>query len=168
MRIRARRTQNRSGLSLIEVVISTLLVGVLLVAAMDCVGAVIRGRLGVGDSGKAEQLLRQLMSEIMEQEYEEPDDPPVFGRESSESGSDRTNWDDVDDYHLWSSSPPEDRSGSPLPNLTDWQRDVIIDWVDPTNPSVTVGSDQGVKRITVTVRRNGDIVAIETALRSDQ
>jgi len=91
----------------------------------------------------------------------------VFGRES-ESGVDRADWDDVDDYHLWSASPPQDRSGTPLPNLTDWQRDVVVEWVDPSNPSVTVGSDQGVKRITVTVRRNGQIVAQDFALRSEK
>jgi hypothetical protein len=168
MRKRARLTSKRTGLSLVELVISTMLVGMVLVGAMNCVGAVIRGRLGVGDSGNAEQLLRQLMSEIVEQEYLEPVNTPLFGTETSENGTARSDWDDVDDYHLWSASPPQDRYGSPLPNLTDWQRDVVVEWVDPSNPSVTVGSDQGVKRITVTVRRSGQIVAQDFALRSDK
>jgi hypothetical protein len=153
---------------MVEVVVSALLVGVVLIGAMDCVGAVIRGRLGVGNSGKAAQLLRQLMSEILEQDYLEPFDPPAFGLESPESTTVRIDWDDVDDYHLWSASPPQDRSGTPLSNLTGWQREVSVEWVDPSNPATTVVSDQGVKRITVTVRRDGNILAQETALRTDK
>ena len=144
-----------------------MLVGILLVASMNCVATLIRGRLVVADSGIAAQLLHQLMSEIIEQDYYEPVDPPVFGRESSESGGNRTNWDDVDDYHLWTASPPQDRNGSPLPNLADWRRDVVVEWVDPSDPSVVVGSDQGVKRVTVTIRHNGAIVAQEFAVRSE-
>ena len=74
----------------------------------------------------------------------------------------------MDDYHLWSASPPQDRNGLPLPNVANWQRDVAVEWVDSSNPSITVGSDQGVKRITVTVRRNGQIVAQDFVLRSDK
>jgi hypothetical protein len=94
MRKRARRTSKRAGLSLVEVAISNIFVGVLLVGAMNSVGAVIRGRLGAGDAGNAEQLLRQPLSEIVELDYREPVDPPLFRTESPESGTDRTDWDD--------------------------------------------------------------------------
>ena len=108
------------------------------------------------------------MAEILENDYQEPIDAPVFGCESPESGTVRTQWDDVDDYHLWSASPPEDRSETAFPNLAVWQRDVLVEWVDPYNPANTVGTDQGVKRITVTLQRDGEIVAREVALRSDK
>lgn len=163
-----RRRSTRTGLNLVEVVVSTMLVAVVLIGAMSCVGAVIRGRLATGNTGQGQLLLQQLVSEILEQNYLEPIDTPTFGRETSESGGQRTNWDDVDDYHLWSSNPPEDRDGNALPNLTNWQREVVVEWVDPTNPSLTVGSDMGLKRITVTVRHNGQIVAQEAVLRSDK
>ena len=97
--------------------------------------------------------------EILENDYVEPDETPVFGCESSESGVSRTDWDDVDDYHLWSATPPQDRSGTVLPNSTGWQRDVVVEWVDPSDPASTVGGDQGVKRVTVTVQRYGKLLA---------
>jgi hypothetical protein len=158
----------RAGLSLVEVVISAMLVGVILVGAMECVGGAIRGRLQTSDSVQSRRIVDQLMAEILEKDYQEPIDPPVFGRESTESSVARTNWDDVDDYHLWSASPPEDKSGTAFPNLTGWQRDVLVEWVDPNTPANTVGADQGVKRVTVTVQRNGEVVAQEVALRSDK
>src|SRR5688572_9941296 len=151
--MRRRARPSRAGLSLIEVVISTLLVGLVFVGALKSVGAVIRGRMHTGDSGKAQHLASQLMAEILQNDYRDPDETPLFGRELSETNSPRANWDDVDDYHLWSSSPPEDASGIAIPDTTDWERSVLVEWVDPENPAVAIVSGQGVKRITVTVKR---------------
>jgi hypothetical protein len=158
----------RTGLSLVEVVISTMLVGTILIGAMKCVGGVIRGRRQTADSVQARRFVDQLMAEILENDYQEPLGVPVFGCESGESGTVRTDWDDVDDYHLWTASPLEDKSGNALANSAGWQRDVLVEWVDPSNPATTVGADQGVKRVTVTVQRNGEVVAKEVALRSDK
>jgi hypothetical protein len=165
--MRTKRTKMRAGISLVEIVIATMLVSMILVGAMNCVGATIRGRLQTADSIQAKRLVDQLMAEILALDYRESVDPPVFGRESTEDSFARTDWDDVDDYHLWTASPPENRSGTALANSTDWQRDVLVEWVDPADPANTVGTDQGVKRITVTVRRNGEVHAQDFALRSE-
>lgn len=153
---------------MVEVVISTMLVGVVLVGALTCVASVTVGRGSSSDAGKANQLASQLMAEIMACRYKEPIETPVFGREASESSTSRTNWDDVDDYHGWSASPPQDRNGNPLQNSAGWQREVVVEWIDVTNPSVVSGTDQGVKRITVTVRRDGAVLARAVALRGDK
>lgn len=166
--MRRNRRIVRRGLNLVEVVISTMLVSITLIGAMQCVGAAFRSRGGTGDSISADQLADQMLSEILEQEYEEPDATPLFGPESPEVSSSRAAWDDVDDYQNWTANPPQDRSGAVLPNLTGWQRDVLVELVDPNNPAVVVGSDQGVKRITVTVLRNGQSVATRVGLRSDR
>ncbi len=147
---------------------STLLVGLVLVAAMSGVGAMLRGRMATGDATTAQQLASQLLAEILQSAYCEPVDSPLFGRETGESSSSRVNWDDVDDYHLCNMSPPQSRAGSILPNTTGWRRDVVVEWVDPNNPATPVGVDQGVKRITVTVQRNGVVLARGVALRTDQ
>ncbi len=161
-------TANRNGLSLAEVVASTLLVSVIMIGALNSLGAVVRGRLATGDAGYAKQLANQLMAEIMETEYQEPVDPPLFGREGAESSSVRTLWDDVDDYHLCSFSPPTSRTGTKLANTTGWQREVTVEFVSVTNPATVVGTDSGLKRVTVIVRRNGTILARAVALRSDK
>jgi hypothetical protein len=161
------QSQKRNGLSQIEVVMSTILVSLLVVGSMQSLGVVIQGRMENNESANAQHLASRLLAEILENEYLEPVDTPTFGRESGESGVARTDWDDVDDYHTWSSSPPKDRNGVALPNTTGLQRDVVVAWVDPNNPANVVGSDQGVKRVTVTVRRNSQVLATKVGLRSD-
>ncbi len=96
----------RAGLSQIEVVICTLLVGMMLVAAMNAVGAAIRGRVSTGDAARARELAVQLMAEILANDYIEPVDTPTFGRETGEFDGTRARWDDVDDYHHWMQAPP--------------------------------------------------------------
>ena len=100
----------------------------------------------------------------MERWYEEPVDTPVFGPEATEdAGGNRTEYDDVDDYHGWVAGPPQERDGTALPGLTGWQRSVSVDYVDPDVPETVVGSDQGVKRVTVTVSRDGTpVVTLRT------
>ena len=140
-----------------------------LVGAMQVVGAVIRGRVATGDSalgaGTGHAVDGRDRGELT---YIEPASPPSFGREASENNGKRTNWDDVDDYYQWNASPPQDRNGNALPNTSGWKRTASVEWVDPSNPAATVGSDQGLKRITVTVQRNGQVLAKLVALKSDQ
>ena len=162
-----RRKQRRRGISLIEVSISTLLVGFVLVASMRSLGHVVRSRGTTSVDSRALALAEQLVSEILNLEYED-DTSPVFGPETGESGPDRSAFDDVDDYHGWTSTPPQDQSGTAVPNSTNWQREVTVQFVDPNDPVSVSGTDEEVKRITVTVRLNGAIVAVSSALRSDE
>ena len=160
--------RSRRGISLIEVSISTLLVGLVLVASMRSLGHVVRSRGSTSVDARALALAEQLISEILDHDYEDTGGSPVFGRESGESGGDRADWDDVDDYDGWSSTPPEDRSGNALPNSTNWQRDVTVEFVDPSDPASVSGSDQGLKRVIVTVRLSGTTLAESTAIRSNE
>ncbi|QDU40151.1 hypothetical protein Mal4_45060 [Maioricimonas rarisocia] len=167
-----RRTsrENRSGLSLIEVVVSTMLVALVLIGALRCFGAVLRSRTNTADTMRARLLGRQLLTEILNGEYVDPGAVPLFGPEAGEplvTAGPRSGWNDVDDYHLWSGSPPQDRNGVPLPNLAGWQRDVAVEWVDPASPENVSLTDQGVKRITVVVSRSGTTLATAVGLRSD-
>ena len=156
----------RRALSLIETVFSVVLVGGLAVVAMNTVGSSVVGRSGTATGGKGELLAQDLMAEILARPYEDPDETPTFGRESSESGSDRAGYDDVDDYDGWVSSPPENRDGTLMPDLTGWSREVTVEWAEPTDLTATSGTDQGIKRITVTVKRNGKVAATLVALRN--
>ena len=162
------KCQRRRGLSLVEVVVSTMLVGLVLVSAMKCLGGVIRGRMSTSDSGRGEQLAQQLLTEIFNTDYEDGGGSPVFGREPNEfTGSNRSDFDDVDDFHNWTAAPPEDRNGNAVFNTSGWQRDVTVQLVDPADPATVSGTDQGLKRITVTVRHDGLVVTELVTLRSD-
>jgi MSHA pilin protein MshD len=162
----ARRHLPQRGFSLVEVVIATLVVGLVMVAALNSVGAYIRGQQHVANRGRAVMLANDLMTEILTRSYEEPDDSPVFGPEPGEGAVSRADYDDVDDYHGLNNSPPLDRNGAPLAGGDPWQRAVTVEYVDPDSPGTTVGSDQGVKRITVTVYRDDTELARLVTLRA--
>jgi len=156
----------RAGFSLIEVVAATMILGVVMVAALNSLGAYIRGQQRLGDRSRGWLLAQELLSEIMQQEYEEGEDTVAFGRESGESGSLRQDYDDVDDYNNWSASPPQDKDGNADGDLTGWTRSAVVELVDPNAPQSVVGSDQGAKRIVVTVMRDGQQVAQLTGIRT--
>jgi hypothetical protein len=159
----------RRGLSLAEVSASTLLVGALIVTALQCLGSITRGRTSVADDARAEHLAQQLLVEILNDAYRDPGVLPLFGPEVGEPSTvlgPRSGWNDVDDYHGWSESPPQARDGSALANLTGWRREVVVQLVVPNNPANTSLLDQGLKRVTVTVKRNGEVMATRVGLRS--
>lgn len=157
----------RSAFTILEAVISTIIVAVMLVAALSTVGAsrLIQHETALADRGRL--LAESLMSEVLQHDYEDPNIPIVFGPESGESTTTRADFDDVDDYHGWSSSPPAAEDGTPLANSTGWRRTAKMEWVDPREPSQIQGSETGAKCITVTASYNdvpqATLVAIRTA-----
>ena len=157
----------RHAFSMAEVVVSIVIVGGMAVAALNAVGASQVGMRKMSDRVLGDVLARQLISEILQLSYKEPDDAPGFGRESSESGSSRAKFDDVDDYDNWTASSPEKKDGTAIMNQGGWQRSVAVEYVDPDNLTTVVVADQGVKRITVTVTRNGVVVSTLVATRAE-
>jgi prepilin-type N-terminal cleavage/methylation domain-containing protein len=157
----------RRAFSLVEVVIATIIMGVLLVAAMQTVGHSVRAERSNADQSIGFRLAQQLMSEALLAKYVEPDETPTFGPEAAEAVGPRSGFDDVDDYHNWSASPPVNRDGTQIPDRTDWERTVTVEYVNPNNLTSTVGGDQGVKRITVVVKRNDKMVAQLSGIRTD-
>jgi MSHA pilin protein MshD len=156
---RSRRRSSWAAFTLVEAVVSMLVVGVMMVAVLGTVGASSRGLQSMQERGKGALLARQLMSEIMVQYYEEPLDTVIFGKESGESGSSRAGYDDVDDYNGWSASPPQNKDGTVIPNLDGWARRVAVEWAVSADLAQKAASDTGIKRITVTVTYNDVEVA---------
>lgn len=158
----------RRALTMVEVSVSILVVGVTVVAALNTVGAARVGLQRTGDRSRGTMLAQQLMTEILQQHYEDPNyGPGSFGLGGDEVGDgSRSLWEDVDDYAGWQASPPEDKDGNVLPGFNGWARAVEVVWVNPADLSQTVGYDTRVKRIVVTVTRNGLVVATMTALRT--
>jgi PKD repeat protein len=112
-------------------------------------------------------LAQQLMAEIQMQAYADPDyGEDDFGLAAGKVTGNRSLWDDVDDYDGWSASPPQYKDGTALSGLVGWERSVTVDWVGPLDLSQVVGSNQGAKRIIVTVTRDDAVVARLTAIRT--
>jgi Tfp pilus assembly protein PilV len=147
------KTANR-GVSLVEITVSTLIVGAMAVAALNALGAATRSSVDAGRRGIATTLAAELMTEILSAEYIEPDSGGVFGPETDEAAEgNRSLFDDVDDYHAWQASPPQDKPGAALPDRADWRRQVAVEHVEPGDLTnvLSASNDQGVKRITIEV-----------------
>jgi len=166
LRQQFRRARAAAAFSLVESLISVVLVGGLLVAALNTVGSAALGRGQMTDAARGMLLAQQLVAEILRQPYDEPIDTPVFGREGAELADDRTLYDDVDDYYDWSASPPEYNDGTALANLIGWTRGVEVVWGDPADPMKSLSYDASIKRITVTILRGDKQVASITATRT--
>src|SRR4051794_27329725 len=155
------------GLTLIEVVASTMIVSLMAVAALNALGAATKSANSIGNRAVAAGLADELMSEIVTQPYSDLDGSPAFGRESGESTSPRSAFDDVDDYNGWNVSPPQYRDGTVIPDRTNWRQRVTVTYVVPTNPTQTAGSDQGAKGIRVSIEYQGVTLADQYAVRTD-
>ena len=145
-----------------------MIVGMMSVAALNSLGGATRSSEAIGNRAVAHGLADELMSEIVQSSYADPIQTPVFGRESGEpAAGPRSTYDDVDDYNGWNISPPQYRDGSTMPNRADWRHRVEITRVTLSDPTQAVGTDQGVKRIRVTIEYRGQVLAEQTALRTD-
>ena len=90
-------TNQRRGVSLAEVMISSMLVGVVLVGALNVTGSAVKTRRLNADRDDGPQLAVELLAEVMSKSYEEPDGPTgLLGLDSTEA-SPRENFDDIDD-----------------------------------------------------------------------
>ena len=163
-----RNPKSQRGLTLIEVVASTMIVGLMAVAALNALGAATKSANSIGNRAVAAGLADELMSEILMQPYSDPDGSPVFGHESGESTSVRSAFDDVDDYDGWVASPPQYRDGTVIPDrTTDWQQRVTVTYVSPTSPTTTSSTDLGAKCIHVQIEYQNQVLAEQYAIRTD-
>jgi hypothetical protein len=158
----------RAGTSLAEVAVSTLIVGILLTASLSTALRVTQSRMAASDAAYASQLAHDLAAEIISRLYTDPTSGgTALGPETGEALGSRAGFDDVDDYDNWQESPPQDRNGNLLTTSTAWRRRVKVEYVDSTLLSQTLlGVDDGIKRITVTVEKQGVERSVVSMLRT--
>jgi hypothetical protein len=139
------------------------------VAALNSLGAASRSAASIGNRAVAQGLADELMAEVLQTAYSDPDGTSVFGPDGAESTGPRAAFDDVDDYHGWSQSPPQDRNGDVIPNREDWRHRVEVTFVQSANPTLPTpgNTDQGVKRIHITIEYQGQRLAEQLALRTN-
>lgn len=164
---KSRDVFHRAAFTLVEAVLSVLIVGIMLVAALSTVGASRLSQFKTSQATRGQLLAESLMAEILQQDYLDPSDTPVFGCEAGESTTTRADFDDVDDYHGWSSSPPVQKDGTQITGLAGWQRSVTVEWVSPDNVREVQASESGAKRVTVAVSCDNKQLSLLTAIRTN-
>ncbi|MEM7629835.1 MAG: hypothetical protein AAF356_10490 [Planctomycetota bacterium] len=163
------RCMSRRGLTMMEVVISTLLVGLTLTGAMQAVSGSAERRERAGDRAVGAALADEIIAVAAFLPFSDPEgqtlDPIAAG--TVEDGA--AAWgafDDIDDWSGWSASPPEGSSGTPRAAYRGWTRSVQVDFVDPASPDTVSRTPTRVKRLTVTISRQGVVRARASMLRT--
>ncbi|MCY2982278.1 MAG: hypothetical protein NTY15_01420 [Planctomycetota bacterium] len=141
----------RRGFSQVEVVVSTIIVGVLLVSSLSTIAASCRSQVYESNEVRGFAIAEALFAEIAPLPLREPSCDCGYGVEAGETGTNRLNFDDVDDYQSLVDSPPKARNGTACMGYTDFTRSVAIDRVTSADWSSTTATYGGVYRITVTV-----------------
>jgi MSHA pilin protein MshD len=162
------RHASRPGFTLVEAVLSLLIVSVVAVAALTAVAQARATRALTSDRSMAVTLARSMIDEVGTRAYADPQSPSSpIGLDAGESAAaDRTTLDDVDDYHGISESPPRERSGTIIPDATNWRRDVRVEPVDAAAPTNLSATESGVKRVVVEIYLRGKLVLTQRALRT--
>ena len=155
------------GFSLVEAAISSIIVGGVLVASLNVIGAAAMTRHRLAQRQRARLLATDLMSELLSLPYADPTlgagvNP---GPEPGEVFGTRALFDDVDDYHGWSASPPQSKDGTPLTDFAGWNRSVTCRYV-AMDTLTEVAANTGIIEITVSVRRKGTTLDSLVALRT--
>ncbi|HUU96712.1 MAG TPA: hypothetical protein VM487_13315 [Phycisphaerae bacterium] len=162
--------RGKRALTLAEAVVSMVIISVMLVAALNTVGASRTTQQKIADRSRGFLLAEDLMSEILRQAYEDSGlAPGSFGLGSDEIGDgDRSLWDDVDDYDGWSASPPQQKDGTVIPDLAGWGRSVTVARADPGDfEAAAPATDTGVKQIRVNVTHDDAVVVSLVAVRTN-
>lgn len=167
--MRRRAVSSRRGLTMMEVVISTVLVALTLTGALQAAAGVAQRRERAADRAVASALVDEVIAAATFLPFMDPDaetlDPISPG--ASEDGVSRWGaFDDVDDWHGWSASPPQHIDGTPRTGFEGWTRSVTVEFVDPAAPDVVSKAPTRVKRLTVTASRGGAVRATATMLRT--
>ncbi len=157
------RTISARGFSLAEAALATALVAGLAVAVLTTAGRLGVARQKTADAVLAGALADQLMQEILALPFEEPGGSGgALGPDAGETG--RALFDDVDDYDGFSEATIALRDGTARSGLTGWSRSVRVERLSDTY-AVTSSPSATLKRITVTVRRGGVVLARLSAVR---
>jgi len=149
----AKRTSRR-GSSMVEVVVATLISGVVIVGALNVMGGAIKTRTATIAYVDGPLLANELLTEIMSKSYEDPEASGTgeLGREPGETT--RSTFDDVDDYFPYTEAPPLDIIEQPLTAYAGWTRSVQGWYISPDNGS-SHPFPTGLKAISVQVTSPG-------------
>jgi MSHA pilin protein MshD len=164
MRFSLHRAKSRRGTSLIELTVATLLVGVLLCAVLTATGQALLAQRKSADRVAGQQLAETLLAEVLAKPYADPTGGlSILGLDLLEVLLQEASYDDADDYHGHSETPPNAADGVAIPGYLGWSRSVAVIWVDAATLA-PVGTESGVKRVTVTVTAPGGATSIATGL----
>ena len=159
MQRHCRRLANPRAFTIVEAIVSSVVMAVMLVTSVRAITSISKSRGSLLVERQATLLCKDLMTEIMQCYYTLPT--------GSVDGISRASWITISDYNGFSELPPSTISGTPITGYDGWTRTVLVELVNPAAPNGSaVVTDMGLKRITVTVTNPKGRSASLVALRS--
>lgn len=155
------RSASKSGTTLVEAVIATLILAFAVSAVATALMAGTQQSYEALDASLAADLAQGVMEEIIALPYNDPDGSGAIGPDAGET--DRTLFDNMDDYHGFSevAGAVSDAQGTAYPSLYDrFDRTVSVQPTTVESPSLGL-SVPGIL-ITVTVRQNNRVMVVLT------
>jgi len=142
------------GIAYTEVLLSSIILAVLVVSAVKLFANLGRSQQNTVGQKTVSNLASQMIEEIKVLPYVDPVDINEDGPGVDELGSDRSAFDDIDDYDEWSAQPPQDKQGNPLDQYPDLIRSVQVFNVSAADFNQQISDDEGYKKVIVKISRD--------------
>lgn len=138
-----------------ETTVSISLVSILLVGSLQTLTFTTQHSNRDLENLRALGLAEQLLAEIVPLNYIDPiESTTALGREASEtSTTNRSAWDDIDDYNGLKESTLRYRDGTAIPNATGWVRSVTVTSLVPSTLATTTSLTSTLRRVTISLER---------------
>jgi len=146
------------GFSLVESMLAVLVLSLIAVLAMEAAGNSARVQKTLVDKQLADRLADSLLAEITSKSYPGATTPAALP-------TTRGSYTRIDQYAAFDESPPTFRSGENANLAATWRRTVELSFIDPADPTRTVPTDSGLRRISITVLRDSTVLSQRVALR---
>lgn len=159
MRFRQRSIRRPGGFTLIEASMTTAIIGIAFVAALELYTACTRQNRASAQITTAMLLARHVQEAMLSLPFTDPN--PLSAKFGAESGETLATFDDIDDFHNQSFNPPIDAMRRPINELSNYTQTVTVTNVNPNQPSAA-GSAGSAVRITVTITfQSSEIAPVE-------
>ena len=164
----SRQHRSRYGLTLLEVVVSLVLVSTIVLVSVSASANLMRSKTQSTQALDGQELAFQILDEVTAVDFQDPDQDRIFGREASETANNRTDFDDVDDYHGYAASPPSHRDGTTIAGFENWSFSVTVSRAEPASAGIVASNndDAPLKLVTVTCTSPAGDITSESMLAS--
>ncbi|MGB7329213.1 MAG: hypothetical protein WBD31_30305 [Rubripirellula sp.] len=129
----------RHGVTLIEILVSTILISGVLLTSLATSANMWRSRVQSHSTAMAAELSESILGEITSMRFEDSADP-IWGPEPEENGAGRAAFDDIDDYHDYTASPPVHRDGTTMTDYAGWSIAISVEAAWPTDTGITTSA----------------------------
>jgi len=154
----------RTGTTLIEVVVSSLLIAIVLVSSLRSTAVIHSSTAQADHRILLEVAANSLLEELRGLSYSDPNGDRSLGLDADETHADRDTWDDCDDAHQFTTSSLRKRDGTPWGD-GDISATILVQWLDPDSLTASP-KETGLKRVQIQVAADDQQVVIINSLFS--